>query len=87
MLRHPGQQSPRLELWRALPLPAPAPHDVQRQGDASQNEERELLHLRIELDFDYEEIAGMTGRASRDAARMAVRRALTRLAKEMGDDA
>jgi RNA polymerase sigma-70 factor (ECF subfamily) len=46
--------------------------------------DRELLHLRIELDFDYEEIASMTGRPSRDAVRMAVQRALTRLAEAMG---
>ena len=47
-------------------------------------EERQLLHLRIELDFDYEEIAAMTGRPSRDAVRMAVQRALKKLAEEMG---
>lgn len=47
-------------------------------------EDRELLLLRIELDFDYAEIATMTGRPSRDAARMAVQRALGRLAEAMG---
>jgi len=49
-------------------------------------EERELLHLRIELDFDHKEIAAMTGRPSRDAARMAIQRALARLAEEMGHE-
>ena len=49
-------------------------------------EERELLHLRIELDFDYDAIAAMTGRPSRDAARMAVQRALARLADRMGHE-
>jgi RNA polymerase sigma-70 factor, ECF subfamily len=49
-------------------------------------EERELLHLRIELDFDYAEIAAMTGRPSRDAVRMAVQRALSRLAEAMGHE-
>ncbi len=49
-------------------------------------DDQELLHLRIELDFDYEEIAAMTGRASRDAARMAVQRALARLADGMGHE-
>ncbi len=49
-------------------------------------EEREMLHLRIELDFDYETIAEMTGRPSRDAARMAVQRALSRLADAMGHE-
>jgi DNA-directed RNA polymerase specialized sigma24 family protein len=44
------------------------------------------LHLKVELDFDYEQIATITGRPSRDAARMAVQRALTRLAAEMGHE-
>lgn len=48
--------------------------------------ERELLHLRIELDFDYEEISTMTGKSSRDAVRMAVQRALARLAEAMGHE-
>lgn len=50
-------------------------------------EERQLLHLKIELDYDHDEIARLTGRASRDAARMAVSRALKRLAEAMGHDA
>jgi RNA polymerase sigma-70 factor (ECF subfamily) len=49
-------------------------------------DDRQLLHLRIELDFDYQEIATMTGRPSRDAVRMAVQRALGRLAEEMGHE-
>ena len=49
-------------------------------------DERQLLHLRIELDFDYDEIAAATERASRDAARMAVQRALRRLADIMGHE-
>ncbi len=48
--------------------------------------ERELLHLRIELDFEYEEIAAMTGRPSRDAVRMATQRALQKLALLMGHE-
>ena len=48
--------------------------------------DRELVHLRIELDFDYPEIATMTGKPSGDAARMAVRRALSRLAEGMGHE-
>lgn len=47
-------------------------------------EDRQLLHLRIELDFDYAEITAMTGRPSHDATRMAVQRALARLAGAMG---
>jgi RNA polymerase sigma-70 factor (ECF subfamily) len=46
--------------------------------------ERELLHLRVELEFAYDDIAAFTGRPTPDAARMAVQRALQRLAKAMG---
>ena len=49
-------------------------------------DERQLMHLRIELDFDYDEIAAMTDRSSRDAARMAVQRALRKLAETMGHE-
>lgn len=49
-------------------------------------DDRELLLLRIEMDFDYAEIATMTGRPSRDAARMGVQRALGRLAEAMGHE-
>jgi len=48
------------------------------------DEDRQLIHLRIELDFDYAQIAGMTGRPSPDAARVATQRALGRLAGAMG---
>lgn len=47
--------------------------------------EQHLLHLRIELDCDYREIAEMTERATADAARVAVARAMRRLAEAMGD--
>jgi len=43
-------------------------------------------HLRIELDFSYEEVAAITERGSRDAARMAVQRALRKLADVMGHE-
>jgi RNA polymerase sigma-70 factor (ECF subfamily) len=57
------------------------------RGLASLDEEdRQLLHLRIELDYDYEAIREMTGRPSRDATRMAVQRALARLADAMGHE-
>lgn len=49
--------------------------------------DQELLHLRIELDFDYKEIAEMTGRQKADTARVAVQRALTRLANGMHREA
>jgi len=80
----------------SLEHPAPSPLENAIGGDlldryeralaTLKEPERELLHLRIELDFDYEEIAAMTGKSSRDAVRMAVQRALARLAEAMGHE-
>jgi RNA polymerase sigma-70 factor (ECF subfamily) len=46
-------------------------------------EEREVIIARVEMDNSYEEIAQLLGKPSADAARMAVHRALLRLAGEM----
>jgi RNA polymerase sigma-70 factor (ECF subfamily) len=46
--------------------------------------EQQLIHLRIELDLAYDEIAAITGRTSSDAARMAVQRAIRKLAELLG---
>lgn len=80
----------------ALPSSDPSPLDLAIGADLAGRYERalatltpdeqQILHLRIELDYDYEEIFAMTGRASPDAVRMAVRRALGRLADAMGRD-
>jgi RNA polymerase sigma-70 factor (ECF subfamily) len=77
-----------------LESPAPSPLEMAMGADLVDRyeralatlteEERQLVHLRIELDYDYEEIAGLAGRPSRDAARVAVKRALKRLAEAMG---
>jgi len=48
-----------------------------------ENADRELLVASLELGYSYEQVALATGRSSPDAARMAIRRALLRLAKEM----
>jgi RNA polymerase sigma factor (sigma-70 family) len=45
--------------------------------------DQELIVGRIELGFSYEQLALATGRSSPDAARVAVRRALLRLAQEI----
>jgi RNA polymerase sigma-70 factor (ECF subfamily) len=45
--------------------------------------ERELIVARVELGLSYAEIAELLGKQSNDAARMAVSRALVRLAEEM----
>ncbi|HVT19494.1 MAG TPA: sigma-70 family RNA polymerase sigma factor [Thermoanaerobaculia bacterium] len=49
-------------------------------------EDREAILARVELGFGYLEVAGILGKASPDAARMAVTRALVRLAREMAHD-
>jgi RNA polymerase sigma-70 factor (ECF subfamily) len=46
-------------------------------------EEREVIIARVELQQSYQQIAAAHGKASADAARMAVSRALVRLAEEM----
>jgi len=46
-------------------------------------EEREMIIARVELQQSYAQIAAAHGKASPDAARMAVTRALVRLAEEM----
>jgi RNA polymerase sigma-70 factor (ECF subfamily) len=49
------------------------------------HEERELIIARVELGLTYSEIAAAAGKPSANAARMAVARALMRLAEEMGE--
>jgi len=46
-------------------------------------EEREAVVARIEMDGTYQDVAAALGKPSADAARMAVSRALLRLAEEM----
>jgi RNA polymerase sigma-70 factor (ECF subfamily) len=54
---------------------------LERLGPA----EREAVIARLELGLDYDRIAEALGKPSRDAARMAVARALVSLAREMDD--
>ncbi|MBD3335450.1 MAG: sigma-70 family RNA polymerase sigma factor [Candidatus Eisenbacteria bacterium] len=49
-------------------------------------EDREAVVARLEMAGTYEELAGVLDKPSADAARMAVARALVRLAQEMGHD-
>jgi RNA polymerase sigma-70 factor (ECF subfamily) len=46
-------------------------------------EEREAIVARVEMDGSYQDVAKALGKPSADAARMAVSRALVRLAQEM----
>jgi RNA polymerase sigma factor (sigma-70 family) len=82
------------EIAESLPDPSPSPTEeavgadllarYERGMEAVDDEDRRLLHLRIDMDFDFDEIAAMTGRPSPNAARMAFQRALFRLAETMG---
>jgi len=74
-----GGESPLSQL-----LNAEQEERFRRALDSLRPEERELLVARLELGFTYAQITVATGRPSPDAARMAVRRALLRLAEEMG---
>ncbi len=49
-------------------------------------EDREAVVARLEMAGSYQELATVLGKPSADAARMAVARALVRLAKEMGHE-
>lgn len=90
--RRPGPEG----VPETLPDAGPSPLELAIGADLAQRYERafatlspedqHLLHLRVELDWDYEEIRAMTGRESKDAVRMAVTRALGRLAKAMGHE-
>jgi RNA polymerase sigma-70 factor, ECF subfamily len=68
----------------AVLLNAERGEHVRRALAGLRPEERELVVARLELGFSYAQISLATGRPSADAARMAVRRALLRLAEEMG---
>ena len=46
-------------------------------------EDRDVIHLKIELDLPYDQVASALGKPTITAARMAVSRALVRLAREM----
>jgi RNA polymerase sigma factor (sigma-70 family) len=47
-------------------------------------EEREAIIARVEMGYSFEELAGVLGKPTPDAARKAAQRALLRLAEEMG---
>jgi DNA-directed RNA polymerase specialized sigma24 family protein len=71
----------------ASPLEEVIGRDALRRYEAAlyrlRAEERELIIARVELGQSYQQIAAAHAKASADAARMAVSRALVRLAEEM----
>ena len=48
--------------------------------------DRVLVVARIEMEYTYEQLALISGRASPEAARKALRRAVVKLAESMSDD-
>ena len=82
------------ELQEGSPDPSPSPFDTFVNTDAEDRYRRSLLRLReddrelivgrVELGYSYEQLATLTGRRTPDAARVALKRALLKLAEEMG---
>jgi RNA polymerase sigma-70 factor (ECF subfamily) len=93
-IRWAARRSGSGEIAEDFPDPAPSPTEeavgaellarYERGMEAVDDEDRRLLHLRIDMDFDFDEIAAMTGRPTPNAARVAFQRALRRLAEAMG---
>lgn len=92
-LRRAGRRPAGMPLDSQAPDAGPSPLDEAIGGEALDRYERALQRLReadreaiivrIELGFTYEQLAAMLGKPSANAARMAVERALVRLAAEM----
>jgi RNA polymerase sigma factor (sigma-70 family) len=88
--RHPPGQPLSLEQPAGDPSPlerAVGHQLLSRYDDALQQlreSDRELVIARVELGLDYGDIATLSGRPSAAAVRIAVSRALVRLAAEMG---
>jgi RNA polymerase sigma-70 factor, ECF subfamily len=72
---------------QASPLDEAIGHEAVERYEAAlgrlRPEEREAVVARIEMDGSYQDVAQALGKPSADAARMAVSRALLRLAEEM----
>lgn len=95
-LRRAASHTPAIEIDPHSPDPGASPfeHAVGSEmaeryeaalGSLSEDD-REAIVARIELGGTYEEVALATGKPTADAARMAVGRALLRLAEAMGRD-
>jgi len=71
----------------ASPLEAAIGEEALKRYEAAlerlRPEEREAIIARVEMDGSYQDVAQALGKPSADAARMAVSRALVRLAQEM----
>jgi RNA polymerase sigma-70 factor (ECF subfamily) len=83
-----------VELPESMPAPQSSPLEdaigreavsrYERALQALRPEDREAIVGRVELQYSFKELAAFLGKPSDDAARVAVTRAIARLAKEMG---
>jgi RNA polymerase sigma factor (sigma-70 family) len=81
------------DVERRLPAAGAGPHEYIQEVEWEQRyksalqlltpEERALVVARLELDYSYEQLAMMSGRATAGAARIAARRAVAKLAEKM----
>lgn len=86
-------RGPAVELDENITDSAPSPLDSAITAEAGERyksalsrlppQERELIVGRFELEYSFDQLALVTGRRSADAARVALSRALVRLAAEM----
>ena len=94
-IRNAHGRPPRLDLDEGAPANDRSPLEMaigtealERYEAALQrlrDEDRELIVARIELGLTFAEVADAFGKTSANTARMAVARAIARLAEEMGD--
>ena len=92
-IRSAGRRPPGVELDDAMPGGLPSPYDTaisqehrelyERALEALAEGERELVIGRVEWGLDYEELAAAVGRPTAEAARVASRRAIVKLAEIM----
>jgi RNA polymerase sigma-70 factor (ECF subfamily) len=92
-LRRASRRAPPKELTDDVQSPLASPLDQAIGREATEryeaalaelrDEEREAIVARIELECTYEEMAVMLGKPTANAARVAVRRAVVRLAMKM----
>lgn len=93
LLRRKGRRPPRVELSDGVVAEDTSPLDAAIGSEATEryeralaqltDDERHLVVLRVEFALDFAEIAKQLGKPSADAARMAFKRALTKLADLM----
>ena len=94
-MRRANRRAPPRELVDDVQSPQASPLDQAIGREATEryeaalaelrDEEREAIVARIELECSYEEMAVMLGKPTPNAARVAVRRAVVRLAMKMKD--